>query len=307
MSREIRRVPLDFTWPLNKVWEGYLTPEQFREEKCPDCRNGYSARAQNLFDLWYGYVPFRPEDNGSVPLTPSTPVVREFAERNVSRSPEYYGVGETAVAREAQRLCGLWNGMWSHHIADVDVSALVEAGRLTDFTHTWTRETGWQKIDPPVVPTAEQVNEWSIRGFGHDALNASVVVRARCEREGVDDTCGTCQGHSTLEAYEGQRAEGEVWAEQDHEPPKGEGWQLWETVSEGSPVSPVFATAEELAQWLTTPDGGKAAGPSKRPMTIEQARGFVDAGWAPSFISNAGGLHDGAAYVGTERALGDLE
>lgn len=34
-----------------------------------------------------------------------------------------------------------------------------------------------------------------------------------------------------------------------HEPPKGEGYQLWETTSEGSPISPVFASAEELAAW----------------------------------------------------------
>jgi len=33
------------------------------------------------------------------------------------------------------------------------------------------------------------------------------------------------------------------------DPPKGDGWQLWETTSEGSPVSPVFKTAEELAEW----------------------------------------------------------
>lgn len=33
------------------------------------------------------------------------------------------------------------------------------------------------------------------------------------------------------------------------EPPRGEGWQLWETTSEGSPTSPVFKTAEELAIW----------------------------------------------------------
>lgn len=32
-------------------------------------------------------------------------------------------------------------------------------------------------------------------------------------------------------------------------PPKGEGYQLWETTSEGSPVSPVFETMEELADW----------------------------------------------------------
>ena len=33
------------------------------------------------------------------------------------------------------------------------------------------------------------------------------------------------------------------------EPPSGDGYQLWETVSEGSPMTPVFAAPEELAQW----------------------------------------------------------
>lgn len=29
----------------------------------------------------------------------------------------------------------------------------------------------------------------------------------------------------------------------------GDGYQLWETCTEGSPISPVFATMEELAGW----------------------------------------------------------
>lgn len=33
------------------------------------------------------------------------------------------------------------------------------------------------------------------------------------------------------------------------EPPKGDGFQLWETTTEGSPVSPVFDTIDELADW----------------------------------------------------------
>lgn len=34
-----------------------------------------------------------------------------------------------------------------------------------------------------------------------------------------------------------------------YDPPKGEGYQLWETTSEGSPTSPVFKTLDELATW----------------------------------------------------------
>lgn len=33
------------------------------------------------------------------------------------------------------------------------------------------------------------------------------------------------------------------------EVPNGEGYQLWETTSEGSPISPVFETLDELCEW----------------------------------------------------------
>jgi hypothetical protein len=34
------------------------------------------------------------------------------------------------------------------------------------------------------------------------------------------------------------------------EPPEGKGYQLWETVSEGSPVSPVFLSVDGLIEWM---------------------------------------------------------
>jgi hypothetical protein len=69
----------------------------------------------------------------------------------------------------------------------------------------------------------------------------------------------------------------------------------------------VFPDAEALARWLTTTAGGQAAGPKRQPMTIEQARGFVGAGWAPTGIMNAGGQHDGADFVGTQAVLNQHE
>lgn len=291
MGRIIRRVPLDFDWPQDKVWEGFLMPDRFDEDKCPDCKNGYSPHAQNLFDLWYGYLPFAPESTGTTPLRHDTPAVRAFAERNITNAPDFYGTGEGAIVREGRRLADLFNGQWSHHLTQEDVNALVAAGRLVDFTHTWSAETRWQKIEPPVTPTAEQVNEWSLRGFGHDSINASVVVRARCDREGIDPLCSTCKGHSSTEAYPGQRAEAEAW--EPTEPPEGEGWQLWESVSEGSPISPVCATADELATWMSDPERGDRWVPS------ETARKFIDEGWAPTGIASPGrGFVSGVEAVG---------
>ncbi|MET9550520.1 hypothetical protein ABZY36_35240 [Streptomyces sp. NPDC006627] len=291
MGREIRRVPLDFDWPLNKVWEGFLGPDRFDETPCPDCENGYSPRAQNLYDLWYGKIPFDPASTGSTPWRHDSPGVRAFAERNQANAPEFYGTGETAIAREGQRLAELFNGAWSHHLSQQDVDALAEAGRLRDFTHTWSREDGWQKIEPAVSPTAEQVNEWSLSSMGHDGINAHVVIKARCEREGIDDICPTCKGNASLEKYEGQRAEAEAWEPTD--PPKGDGWQLWETVSEGSPISPVFPTADGLAGWMSDPERGDRWVPG------DVARKFIDDGWVPTgVVSPRRGYQSGVEAVG---------
>lgn len=300
MGREVKRVPLDFDWPLSKVWQGFLRPDELDGIKCPDCKNGYSQAAQKLHDLWYGYVPFDPASTGSTPLTASTPAVRAFAERNVERAPDYYGTGERAIVWEAQRLADLWNGMWSHHLAQDDVDALVAAGRLKDFTHAWTREAGWQPKDPAVRPTAAEVNEWSLRGLGHDAINAYACVKARCEREGIEDSCATCGGDSSLEAYPGQRADAEAW--EPTEPPTGEGWQLWETVSEGSPISPVFDTPEALARWMSSPAYTWGVNKHGQP-SYEPALAFIKAGWAPSFASTAEtGLVSGVEFIADHAA-----
>lgn len=69
-------------------------------------------------------------------------------------------------------------------------------------------------------------------------------------------------------------------------PPEGEGWQLWQTVSDG-PISPVFATADELIDWMSQPDdrGGDRypSHPWGQGWKRETAERFVrGAGWMPS-------------------------
>jgi len=41
-----------------------------------------------------------------------------------------------------------------------------------------------------------------------------------------------------------------------YEPPTGKGFQCWETTSEGSPISPVFKTFDELCEWLSKNPSG---------------------------------------------------
>jgi hypothetical protein len=282
MGRELKRVPIDFNWPLEKTWGGYLNPFYGQATKCPDCDgSGYSVEAKRLKDMWYGYVPFRPEDRGSAPLKTTDPAVRRFAERNVTNAPDYYGKGEEAIEREARRLCDMWNQQWCHHLNENDVAALVAAGRLMDLTHTWTPENKWQPKDPPHVPTAKEVNEWSLAGFGHDSSNQWIVTGEECKRLGYESHCPRCDGEGDLWPSDEIKQQYEDW--QQTEPPTGEGYQLWETTSEGSPVSPVFASLPELCDWCA--DNATTFGNSKA--SSEEWRGMLDA----DFVCHREGNH----------------
>lgn len=295
MGREVKRVPVDFDWPLGKIWKGFVTPEKFGEDACPsDCEGGSSWQASRLHSLWYGYLPFTPEMNGSTPFTTDTPAIRGRAERNLEHAPEHYGTGETALLREARRLAQVFNSSWCYHLSDADVDTLLEADRLWEFTRKIEPGKGWVPLDNPVRPTAAQVNEWSIATFGHDGINSSVVIRGRCDRYGTPTTCEACQGHGSVEAYPGQREEREAW-EWEY-PPEGDGYQLWETVSEGSPLSPVFTTPEDLAGWMASPEYSWGSSRTNRP-TYEQALKFVGVGWAPTGGTLKGSVLDGVALV----------
>ena len=65
------------------------------------------------------------------------------------------------------------------------------------------------------------------------------------------------------------------------DPPIGDGWQMWETTSEGSPMSPVFSTAEELARWLAD---SNASAMGDQGATYEQWLATCRIGGAPSMI-----------------------
>ena len=74
-------------------------------------------------------------------------------------------------------------------------------------------------------------------------------------------------------------------------PPDELGWCLYETVSEGSPVTPVFATAEELIEHLAT----EGIDWDHKPYRREAAEALVRSGHSMgSFVVAGGQLFDGA-------------
>lgn len=193
MGREIKRVPINFNWPLNKVWEGFINPHYV---KCPDCIAGYSPE----YDIVHGYISKLLWDTGAT----SNPVVATITTFLAGRAPR--------------------DGIFGHDSID-SYSAAKKLGELANLPKNWY-------------------------------------------------VCKTCKGAavhaSAKKAYNS-------WTPKH--PPKGPGWQVWETVSEGSPVSPVFADRDALIVWLIAQGYSHAA-----------AVNFTDGGWAPSMVITGGTL-----------------
>jgi len=192
---------------------------------------------------------------------------------------------------------GWYNINWCYEITQDEVQALWDDGRLRDFENKNNE-----------VPTAAEVNAWArTNGMGHDAINKYICVDQRAKRLGITEKkCKWCG------------EDGELWPSEEiktlaenfkHiEPPEGEGYQMWETTSEGSPQSPVCETPEELAHWLTD---NKASVFGYDTTTYENWLAFCKGpGWAPDLIVNIPGkIQSGVdAMAEKDRAvkLGDM-
>lgn len=229
MGREVKRVPLDFGWPLDEPWEGYLHP-QWRP--CPggDCENGSTT-------------------------------------------------------------AGRWVECLAHLLLMVG-----EAGISDRPLHPWLLEVPLNPGRKPGPEAAELSGALAGRApsgaFGHDAIDRWRATNAIIKAAGLPDDwhiCKVCKGHAIHPA---DIEASETWERTD--PPQGDGWQLWETVSEGSPISPVFASADELAVWMSSPGRGRNWVPP------EVAAKFISEGWAPSLMASPGtGIVSGVEFIGS--------
>lgn len=251
MGREVRRVPLDFDWPLNKTWEGFLTPEPLHEASCPDCTRGYTAAGE-----WLNTLASRIDMLG----------------------------GDIAAQRRGRGLHP-WLAHDNYPPHDANGQVLRPSEDILDLLAGLTGQDKARLLSP-------------LRGGDGYRITRKVIEAAGLDPEAWG-VCPTCKGHGSIEKYEGQRAEAEQW--EPTGPPEGEGWQLWETVSEGSPISPVFASAEELARWMSSPaySWGATKTAADRP-SYEGALRFVQQGWAPTGVVTSAGVVSGVEWVGAQ-------
>lgn len=212
MGRALKKVALDLKWPTGQIWKGYLNP--FNSQKCKSCdQTGLNLATKDISDTWYSF---------------------DEQEWLYDSNNKRYN-----------------NLAWSNHLTQLEVDALVDAGRLVDFTHDFVgNDKGWVEKNPAYRPNAEDVNLWSRKGMGHDAINKSICVKARAESLGVYGVCEHCQGDGEIWQSEEIKKMNENW--ENFGPPEGEGFQLWSTTTEGHPMTPVFATLEALCEYCET-------------------------------------------------------
>lgn len=264
MGREIRRVPKDFDFPLNKTWSGYLHPDTLHGEHCSPC----GGNGRTPASLWVQAIGLMIEDI-------------------------------------AQDLSAQEHGKKAHpYLTEHMPHEPRTTGKISEDKTHWVQEPAVMRPTPDFqefvqgLLSEEEKKVHERRATGPFSSYSYQVGLALVRAAGLDiDTwgiCPACEGHGTTESYPGQRADYDAW--EATEPPTGEGWQLWQTVSEGGPISPVFETPEELARWMASPAYHWGV---SRPMKYEDALAFVKGpAWAPSFIvTGSHGLETGEDFT----------
>lgn len=211
MGKYVRRVPLNFHWPLKKTWGGFLNPWYRHCVDCDHCEgHGYNPETLQLYKTWYTHL------------------------------------GKN----------GLEEG-WRFNLTQDEVDELLKNNRLWSITRRprnqeetdriGTHPNGWLKADTH-HPTADEVNRHARQhSMFHDSSNQRICVQARAKRLGVYGKCPTCKGTGELWISENSKRKAVLWRETP--PPSGDGYQLWENTTEGSPITPVCPDLHSLAVW----------------------------------------------------------
>jgi hypothetical protein len=221
MSREIKRVPLDFDWPIDETWKGYKPPKDGTQD-CESCdhTDGLTRQGSALLAV-IDSIPSRATKASETDLVFLRALAKASEEDATVSDDRYYsflGLDRTSVHHDLVKLVG--------------------------------------------------------------------------KSLGISLACPACNGEGFVIVDAAQYALAKTW--EPYEPPVGPGWQVWESVSTGSPITPVYPTAEALIAALQAV-GTRYDGRFSR----KSAEAFVRAGWAPS----AGAVEGGSLLDGVDIPL----
>lgn len=156
----------------------------------------------------------------------------------------------------------LWHGFenpWPGPVACYDcmTSGLNKPSRrIYDTFRSWapklTKDEAKDLMEKGTSPKEILKMRQRIKGWDTPLLRMT-LSEIRAKRKGVYGVCPTCEGEgfipdpnpAVVTLYKGVNLF-EEW--EMTPPPHGTGWQLWDD-PDGAPISPVFETAKDLAEW----------------------------------------------------------
>lgn len=217
MGRVLKRVPMDFDWPLEVIWKGYLNP--YEAIKCKPCgQSGLNPETKAIQDEWYDL------DSMHIPNNRYTRWCDNLTHEDVLALAE------------------------SNHLDKFTGHPLNDEQREQYEKLKDANGRVWPRFNNGYIPSTKEVNEW-IKSSHYIGSNFQwVCVKARAKREGVYGDCKYCKGKGYYFISDEIEKLHDEWKEVD--PPEGEGFQLWCTTTEGHPMSPIFDTLRGLCDWL---------------------------------------------------------
>jgi hypothetical protein len=225
MGREIKRVSLDFDWPLHMPWKGFVPP--YTAQKCLACEgSGYNPVTLKMRDQISRYIPITQE------------------------------VLDILLKEKAVRV-------------------------LSDSGYKPVETISLEKVNEYL--TSDRRARFDLGVYDISDFN---LLKACATVKGAWGMCKYCNG--TGEIWHSKEIELLSCSFEGYAPPTGEGYQLWENVSEGSPISPIFEKPEDLAKWIVEHEGGNFEGALRFVLKEE---------WAPSGVMVNGEFMTGIQYA----------
>jgi len=213
MGRELKRVPLNFKYPIKQTWKGYINP--YKSIECEACHcSGLNKETNKLSEEWYRYKD--------------------------GREGWCYHLEQDEVQALLDN-----NRLWD--LTRVPINS--EQQKIVD-EKIKNGGNSWLPYDNGREITAEIVNIWARKSiFGYDSCNQYICVQTRAKRLGVYGNCPYCNGEGYIYYSEEIKKLNNNW--EGYDPPVGGAYQLWQNTSEGSPISPVFMSPEKLCDWAS--------------------------------------------------------
>ena len=198
---------LDFDWSLDELNEcvNYYFCIERTSRDCQDCGgSGVHPHALWVYDSWYKHKsPFRTPTSSELAMNLKVQLLLGNKKDSSPLSELIFPSKEVLnlYSPEFRSFCEKMrdgDGYWNDKLTQDEVDALIEAGRLRDFTHKWSRKNGFVPKTNPIV-TADEVNAWQRKGgSGHDAINMWIACEQRFKRLGLPEKCPACNGYGNI-------------------------------------------------------------------------------------------------------------